>query len=95
MSLARSQPFQAFPSPEVLAYMEQQAELFEPSKAQWVEQFFNQYDWFEDGQVLDSDENHEALVLRAYGDGKPRSLFTRKVVKVEPQLFVRSPLRLS
>ncbi|MGG6265054.1 hypothetical protein ACQ4M3_40995 [Leptolyngbya sp. AN03gr2] len=95
MSLAQHQQSQAYPSPDVLAYMERQAELFEQSKAQWIEQFLNQYVWFEDGQVLDSDENHEALVLRVYGDGEPRPLFIRKVVKVEPQFFVRSPLRLS
>lgn len=95
MSLAQSQPSQAYSSLEVLAYMERQAELFEQSKAQLLEQFLNQYIWFEDGQVLDSDDNHEALVLRAYGDGEPRPLFIRKVVKVEPQFDVRSPIRLS
>jgi len=94
MSLAQSQRSQAYPSSEVLAYMERQAELFGQSKVQLLEQFLNQYVWFEDGQVLDSDENHEALVLRVYGDGEPRPLFIRKVVKVEPELFVRSPLRL-
>ena len=94
MSLAKPQQSQAYPSSEVLAYMERQAESFEQSKTKWVEQFLNQYVWFEDGQVLDADKNHEALVLRTYGDGEPRPLFIRKVIKVEPELMVRSPLCL-
>jgi hypothetical protein len=94
MTLAVSSTSTPYPTSEVLDYMERQAELFEQSKAQWVEAFLNQYVWFEDGQVLDSDVNHEALVLRIYGDGEPRPAFVKKVVAVEPQLQVRSPLRL-
>jgi hypothetical protein len=58
-----------------------------------MERFLNQYVWFEAGQVLGSDKSHEAFVLRDYQGGKPRPLFIRKVVKVEPEFIVRSPLR--
>ena len=82
------------PDSEVLDYMEHQAELFEQMKPELLTQYLNQYVWFENGQVLDSDTSHEALVLRAYGDGEPRPLMVRKVVPVEPTFSVRSPLRL-
>jgi hypothetical protein len=83
-----------YPDREILDYMERQSVLFEQMKPELLMQYSNQFIWFEDGQVLDADQNHEALVLRAYGEGEPRSLFVKKVVPVESTLFVRSPLRL-
>jgi hypothetical protein len=80
---------------EILAYMEQQAELFEKNKSQILEAYFDRYVWFENGQVLDFDPSHETLVLRIYGAGEPRPLFIRKVVAVEPKLLVRSASNLS
>jgi hypothetical protein len=80
---------------EILAYMEQQAEQFEKNKPQIVEAYLNQYVWFENGQVLDSDPNHETLVLRIYGASEPRPLFIRKVMIVEPKFLVRSAPNLS
>jgi hypothetical protein len=94
MTLATSQSAQLYPDSEVLQYMERQAAAFEQAKPVLLEQFLNQYVWFEDGRVLDADGDHEALVLRVYGEGEPRPLFVRKVVAVEPQLMVRSPRRL-
>jgi hypothetical protein len=90
MTIARSDRPSTYPVPEVLAYMEQQAELFDRVKPQLIETYLSQYVWFENGQVLDSDPNHEALVLRIYGSEAPRPLFIRKVVTVEPKLLVRS-----
>jgi hypothetical protein len=80
---------------EILAYMEQQADLFEQAKPQIVEAYLNQYVWFENGQVLDSDPNHEALVLRIYGAGETRPLFIREVMAVKPKFLVRSAPNLS
>jgi hypothetical protein len=80
MTIAHSNDVRAYPSPEIVAYMEQQADLFEAAKPQLIEQFLDRYVWFENGQVLDSDANHEALVLRIYGNGEPRPLFIRKVM---------------
>jgi hypothetical protein len=90
MTIAQSQEVRAYPAPELMAYMEQQANLFEKAKDRLLEQFLGRYVWFEDGQVLDSDLNHEALVLRIYGEGEPRPLFIRKVMTVEPKFLGRS-----
>jgi hypothetical protein len=95
MVTTQSNKTQAYPAPELMTYMEKQAELFEKAKPQLLEQFLDRYVWFEDEQVRDSDVNHETLVLRIYGEGEPRPLFIRKVVITEPQLMVRSPLRLT
>jgi hypothetical protein len=78
------------PAPEILAYMEQQAKLFDQNKNQLIEDYLDKYVWFENGQVLDSDPNHETLVLRIYGKGEPCPLFIRKVMVVEPKFVVRS-----
>lgn len=82
MVLATANPNPTYPSPDVMAYMERQSELFDRAKPQLIEPFLNQYVWFEDGQVLDADVDHETLVLRCYGDGEPRPLFVRKVVRI-------------
>ncbi|MEB3295216.1 MAG: hypothetical protein VKJ24_18840 [Synechococcales bacterium] len=79
------------PSREILDYMERQAALFEQMKSDLLEQYCNQFVWFEDGKVLDADKNHEVLVLRVYGEGAPRPLFVKKVVPIEPKLCIRSP----
>ncbi len=89
-----NQPKANYPDREILDYMERQAVLFDQMKPELLTKYLNQFVWFEDGKILDSDSNHEALVLRAYGEGEPRSLFVKKVVPIEPSLFVRSPLRL-
>jgi hypothetical protein len=94
MTIAQSDRISTDPA-EILAYMEQQAEQFEKAKPQIVEAYLNQYVWFENGQVLDSDPNHETLVLRIYGTGEPRPLFIRKVMAVEPKFLVRSAPNLS
>jgi hypothetical protein len=91
MVLANAYPSQPYPSTEILAYMERQAEQYEAMRLQLVDQCLNQYIWFEDGQILDTDPDHATLVLRAYGDGEPCPLFIKKVVPIEPQLRVRSP----
>jgi hypothetical protein len=94
MTIATSELNPIAPDPEILQYMECQAIAFEQAKPALIGKYLNQYVWFEDGQVLDADVNHEDLVLRIYGDGEPRPLFIKKVVAVEPQFVVRSPLRL-
>jgi hypothetical protein len=91
MVLANADPIQPYPAPQLLAYMERQAQQYEAMRSQLVEQYLNQYIWFEDGQILDTDPDHATLVLRAYGDGEPRPLFVKKVVPIESKLTVRSP----
>jgi hypothetical protein len=94
MTIAKSNDIRAYPAPEIVAYMEQQADRFEAEKPQLIEQFLGRYVWFENGQVLDSDVDREALVLRIYGDGEPRPLFIRKVMTIDPKLIVRSAPQL-
>jgi hypothetical protein len=71
--------------------MERQAEQYEKMRSHLIEQYLNQYIWFEDGQVLDSDPDHATLVLRIYGEDGPRPLFVKRVVPTELELRVRSP----
>ncbi|GAP95302.1 hypothetical protein [Leptolyngbya sp. NIES-2104] len=82
-----------YPSAEVLVYMEQQAEEFERMRSQLVETHLNQYVWFEGGQVLDADENSEALAIRVCREDENRPLFIKKVVFQDPQPVVRTPFR--
>ena len=82
-----------YPEPEVLAYMERQAESFEQMRSHLLSQYLGKYVLFEDGQVLDADENEAALVIRAYGETAPRPLFIKKVLPFDPQPIVRTPFR--
>jgi hypothetical protein len=38
-----------YPAPELLKYMEQQAEIFDRIKPQLIDRFLNQFVWFENG----------------------------------------------
>ena len=82
---------ETYPDSAILEYMEHQAGLFEQMRAQLVAQYLGQYILFEDGQVLDADEDHAALVLRTYEKTGLRPLFVRRVLEAEPQLGVRTP----
>ncbi len=90
MTIAQLYYASTYPATEILCYMEQQSDLFEQVRTQLITEHLNQYVWFENGQVLDSDPSHEALVLRIYGQGEPRPLFIRKVIVTEPKYIVRS-----
>ena len=52
MTIAQSHKVRAYPAPELIAYMEQQADLFEKAKAMLIEQFLDRYVWFEDGHLV-------------------------------------------
>jgi hypothetical protein len=84
VTIAKYNDVRAYPAPEIVTYMEQQADLFEAAKPQLIKQFLGRYVWFENGQVFDSDLDREVLVLRIYGDGEPRPLFIRKVMNTQP-----------
>jgi hypothetical protein len=83
---------ETYPDSAILEYMEHQAGLFEQMRAQLVAQYLGQYILFEDGQVLDADEDHAVLVLRTYEKTGLRPLFVRRVLEAEPQLGVRTPV---
>ena len=55
MTISQSYNVRAYPAPELMVYMEQQADLFEKAKDMLVEQFLDRYVWFENGQILDAD----------------------------------------
>lgn len=82
-----------YPSAEVLAYMEQQAEEFEKMRSQLVKTHLGQYIWFESGQVLDADKNLEALSIRVCREDENRPLFIKKVLLEDPKPIVRTPFR--
>jgi hypothetical protein len=94
MTLAQSTPLSSastYPSLEISTYMEHQGTYFDQMKEILLKQYENQYIWLEEGTIKDFDVSHEALVLRIYGEGEPRSLFIKKVVAIEPSLIARSP----
>lgn len=90
-----------YPSAEVLAYMEQQAEEFEKLRCLWhsescphlVKTHLGQYVWFESGQVLDADEDLDALAIRVCRADEDRPLFIKKVLLEDPNPIVRTPFR--
>lgn len=88
---------QEFPDTEALAYMEQQLKIFTQNKEDLLQRYSGLYILFENGQVLDSDKDEPALVLRAYEARGLKPLFIKKVVPVEPRLNIRgfTPLIIS
>jgi hypothetical protein len=94
MSISQERPNQLdYLESQVLSYMEHQAELFEQMRSQLIAQYLGKYALFENGQVLDVDDDYSALVVRSYGAGEPRPLFIKKVLQEEPRLVVRTPFK--
>jgi hypothetical protein len=73
--------------------MDQQAEEFEKMRPQLVKTHLGQYVWFEAGQVLDANENFEALAIRVCREDENRPLFIKKVLLQDPNPTVRTPFR--
>jgi hypothetical protein len=83
----------AYPNPEVLDYIEHQAQLFDQMRPELLQHYREQYVWFEDGNVLDTDEDQAALAIRAYNRTGLRPLLIKKVCSEDPQPLVRTPFR--
>jgi hypothetical protein len=83
----------AYPDPEVLNYIEHQAQLFDQMRTELLKHYREQYVWFEDGKVLDTDEDQAALAIRAYNRMGLRPLLIKKVCSEDPQPLVRTPFR--
>jgi hypothetical protein len=81
----------SYPDPEVLEYIEYQANLFDQQRSELLKQYQNQYVWFEDGEVLDTDQDQSALVNRVYSKIGPRPLLIKKVLPEDPKPGVRTP----
>jgi hypothetical protein len=80
-----------YPDPEVLEYMEHQVQLFDQMRPELLKHYQDQYIWFEDGKVLDTDQDQAALAIRAYSQKGLRPLLIKKVSSEDPQPFVRTP----
>ena len=83
---------EAYPDPQILSYMEQQAKLFEQKRAELLKQYGEMYVVFENGEVLDADEDEAALVTRTY-QRSFKDRFIKKVSSEEMQPSVRTPFR--
>ena len=80
-----------YPEPEVLEYIEHQAQLFDQMRPELLKHYQDQYVWFEDGKVLDTDQDQAALAIRVYGQAGLRPLLIKKVRFEDPQPLVRTP----
>jgi hypothetical protein len=82
-----------YPDPKVLDYIEHQAQLFDQMRPELLKHYREQYVWFEDGNVLDTDEDRAALAIRVYNRTGLRPLLIKKVCSEDPQPLVRTPFR--
>jgi hypothetical protein len=81
----------SYPDPEVLEYIEYQAQLFDQKRSDLLKQYDGKFVWFENGEVLDADQDQAALVIRAYSKIGPRPLLIKKVLAEDPKPVVRTP----
>lgn len=80
-----------YPDPEVLEYMEHQAQMFDRMRPELLKHYQDQYVWFEDGKVLDADKDQAALAIRVYSQTGLRPLLIKQVRFEDPQPLVRTP----
>jgi predicted HTH domain antitoxin len=61
-------------------YISRQATQFEQMKTQLNnDEYLEKWVWFEDGKILDSDENHQALLKRVSAKVGERVVFIQKI----------------
>ncbi len=70
-----------YPDSESYQYTQQQALLFEEKRSQLLSKYSGKYVWFEDGNVIDFDNDEEALLIRVIEQKNPsqKSVFVTKV----------------
>lgn len=76
---------------DVLAYMERQATLYEAQKDQLISTYQGQFVYFEEGKVIDADNDFEILILRIFADSGPRDIFIRQVSAEAVVPSIRTP----
>jgi hypothetical protein len=81
--------------PDVMAYMEEQAQLFDQQRNELLQRYSGQFVWFENGQVLDADPSEAALVTRIYSGIGVRPIFIEQVAVTTPQPNVRTPFQIN
>lgn len=74
-----------FPDQESYDYMRKQSQVFSEKWPEIVINFCNKYVLFENGEVLDSDEDRDALINRAWEKTGPRTIFTEFVSLTDPK----------
>ncbi len=89
-----SQEEEMYPSKETRNYLQTQSELYEHHLPQLLEKYAGMYIIFEDGKVIDADNDEAALVMRAYDKMGTKDLFVKKVIDPEPTLRARIPFPL-
>ena len=60
-------------------YISRQARQLDRMKTQLTDEYLDKWVWFENGQVLDSDENHQALLDRVSEKVGDRVVFIEKI----------------
>ncbi len=78
-----------YPSQETRNYLQTQSELYKRHLPQLLEKYAGMYIIFEDGKVIDADNDEAALVMRAYAKMSIKDLFVKKVIDTEPTLRAR------
>ncbi|HAG82513.1 MAG TPA: hypothetical protein DCL61_15455 [Cyanobacteria bacterium UBA12227] len=68
---------------QVLFYIEKQAKLFDQVKHELLDHYEDKYVLFENGNVLDFDEDREKLAMRSYEKYGMKPLFIEKVSRDE------------
>jgi hypothetical protein len=79
--------------PDTIAYMERQAQLFDQQRPELLQQYPGLFVWFEEGQVLDSDDHEADLVARVYHHIGLKPIFIEQVLTSTPQPSVRTPFQ--
>ncbi|MEL6439420.1 MAG: hypothetical protein AAFQ80_09230 [Cyanobacteria bacterium J06621_8] len=83
-----------YPSEETRNYLQTQSELYERHLPQLLEKYAGMYIIFEDGKVIDADNDEATLVMGTYATKGTQDLFIKKVIGTEPTLRARMPFTL-
>jgi Family of unknown function (DUF5678) len=71
-----------------IEYLLRQQDLYQSAKPKLLECYQGKYVAFEDGMVLDSDQDDRQLMPRIYAKYGHRDILIEYVYNPEPQLFV-------
>jgi hypothetical protein len=80
-----------YPDPEILEYIERQAQLFDQMRSELLKHYQEKYVWFEDGKVLDTDEAQAILAIRVYQQRGLRPCLIKKVCAEDSRPVIRTP----
>jgi hypothetical protein len=85
-----AQSFERYIDADVLSYLQRQQDLFDQCRSQLLENHARRFVWFEDGVVLDEDEDEGELFERVMRQNPDRTVFIAQVLATEPKRLVRS-----